>query len=91
MIEDFAIPHDIWEAAHKVSNYATEQGWGNEWCIADVSSRAMHDAYHEYKNEYNKLKSICARIDYARIAMNGEAVMKGLDALAAYFREENMN
>lgn len=49
MIEDIAIPYDVWEAALKVSNYAKQQGWGNEWCIADLSSRCMHDAYLEYK------------------------------------------
>jgi len=30
MIEDIAIPYDVWEAALKVSNYAKMQGWGNE-------------------------------------------------------------
>lgn len=91
MIEDFAIPHDVWEAALKVSNYAKQQGWGNEWCIADVSSRAMHDAYHEYKNEYNKLINVCTSIYYARIALRRDLVMKGLDDLDHYFRGENMN
>jgi hypothetical protein len=91
MIEDFAIPYDVWEAALKVSNYAKQQGWGNEWCIADVSNRAMHDAYLEYKAEYNKLLNICTGIYYARIALRNDLVIDGLNKLDAYFREENMN
>jgi hypothetical protein len=62
-----------------------------EWCICDVSRRAMHDAHLEWKAEYNKLLNICSSIHYSRIAMNGEAVVKGLDELDAYFRQENVN
>ncbi len=91
MIEDVAIPHNVWEAALKVSNYAKKQGWGNEWCMAGITDRAIHDAYHEYKNEYDKLKSICARIYYARIAMRSDLVTKGLIELDDYFRGESVN
>lgn len=91
MIEDFAIPYDVWEAALKVSNYAKQQGWGHEWCIADLSSRCMHDAYLEYKAEYIKLINICTGIYYARIALRHDLVIEGLNKLDAYFREENMN
>jgi hypothetical protein len=91
MIEDIAIPYDVWEAALKVSNYAKQQGWGNEWCIADLSSRCMHDAYLEYKAEYNKLLNICTGIYYARIAMRSDLVGKGLNELDDYFRGENVN
>ena len=91
MIEDVAIPHDIREAAQKVSDYAKRQGWGDQWCIGGVSSRATHDAYIDYKTEYNELLSICASICYARIAMNESLVRKGLNELDNYFREENVN
>jgi hypothetical protein len=82
MIEDFAIPHDVWEAALKVSNYAKQQNWGNDWCIADVSSR----------NGCEKLRSICNRIYIARnISLNPDIIIECLEEIDALFREENMN
>jgi len=59
--------------------------------MASITDRAMYDACHEYKNEYDKLKSICARIYYARIAMRSDLVTKGLSELDDYFRGENVN
>ena len=44
-----------------------------------------------YKEEYEKLRSICLRIYYARIAMREDLVIKGLEEIDAYFREPNMN
>ena len=82
MIEDFAIPHDVWEAALKVSHYAKEQNWGNDWRIADVCSR----------NGYEKLRSICNRIYVARnIGLHQGAIIECLKEIDALFREENMN
>jgi allantoicase len=132
MIEDFAIPNDVWEAALKVSNYAKQQGWSDDWCIADVCSRDMINklraevaqwkANHDnqvklksiliqrpdlgdraeriqklinensaYKAEYEKLKSICLKIYYARIAMREDLVIEGLKEIDKYFYQPNMN
>ena len=44
-----------------------------------------------YKAEYDKLRSICSRIYYARIAMREDIVIKGLSEIDNYFREPNMN
>lgn len=46
---------------------------------------------NEYKEEYEKLRHICLRIYYARIAMREDLVIKGLEEIDAYFREPNMN
>jgi N-acetylmuramoyl-L-alanine amidase CwlA len=65
MIEDFAIPNDVWEAALTVSNYAKMQGWSDNWCIADVCSRetmnALNKEIKQWKANHDnqvKLKSI---------------------------------
>ena len=44
-----------------------------------------------YKEEFEKLRHICLKIYYARIAMREDLVIKGLDEIDAYFREPNMN
>lgn len=44
-----------------------------------------------YKAEYDKLRSICLSIYYARIAMKQDDVIKGLEKLDSYFREPNIN
>lgn len=82
MIEDFAIPNDVWEAALKVSNYAKQQGWGDDWCVAGISSR----------NGYEKLRSICNRIYIARnIGLSPDIIIDCLEEIDRYFREPNMN
>jgi N-acetylmuramoyl-L-alanine amidase CwlA len=65
MIEDFAIPNDVWEAALTVSNYAKMQGWSGDWCIADICSRKTIDALNKEIKQWKanhdnqvKLKSI---------------------------------
>jgi N-acetylmuramoyl-L-alanine amidase CwlA len=65
MIEDISIPNDVWEAALKVSHYATMQGWNGDWCIADVCSRKSLDTLNKeikkWKSNHDnqvKLKSI---------------------------------
>jgi N-acetylmuramoyl-L-alanine amidase CwlA len=65
MIEDVAIPNDVWEAALTVSNYAKMQGWSGNWCIADVCSRENIDALNKEIKQWKanhdnqvKLKSI---------------------------------
>ena len=65
MIEDFAIPNDVWEAALTVSNYAKMQGWSDNWCIADVCSRetmnTLNKEIKQWKANHDnqvKLKSI---------------------------------
>lgn len=65
MIEDVAIPNDVWEAALTVSNYAKKQGWSGDWCIADVCSRetmsALNKEIKQWKANHDnqvKLKSI---------------------------------
>ena len=47
--------------------------------------------HENYKAEYDKLRSICLSIYYARIAMKQDDVIKGLEKLDSYFREPNMN
>lgn len=82
MIGDFAIPHDVLEAALKVSHYAKQQNWGSDWCIADVCSRSG----------YEKLRSICNRIYIARnIGLNPDIIIECLEEIDSLFREENMN
>jgi hypothetical protein len=44
-----------------------------------------------YKQEYEKLKHICVRIYYARIAGCDKTVIEGLKEIDNYFREPNMN
>ena len=44
-----------------------------------------------YKEEFEKLRHICLKIYYARIAMREDLIIKGLDEIDAYFREPNMN
>ena len=65
MIEDFAIPNNVWEAALSVSNYAKMQGWSGNWCIADVCSREtmniLNKEIKQWKANHDnqvKLKSI---------------------------------
>ena len=65
MIEDVAIPNNVWEAALTVSNYAKMQGWSGDWCIADVCSRENIDALNKEIKQWKanhdnqvKLKSI---------------------------------
>lgn len=65
MIEDFAIPNDVWEAALTVSNYAKKQGWSGDWCIADICSRetmnTLNKEIKQWKANHDnqvKLKSI---------------------------------
>ena len=59
--------------------------------VAEQSCVCDDKQIGSYKEEYEKLRSICAGIYYARIAMRGDLVAKGLDELDAYFREPNMN
>lgn len=46
---------------------------------------------NEYRQEYEKLRTICSRIYYARIAGCEKTVIEGLKDIDNYFREPNMN
>ena len=43
------------------------------------------------KEEYLKLYHICAGIYYARIGLDSDRVISGLNEIDNYFREENFN
>lgn len=43
------------------------------------------------ETDYNELIHICMGIYYARISMDVNRVIQGLESIDAFFREENMN
>ena len=59
--------------------------------VAEQSCVCSDNQMGSYKEEYEKLRSICSGIYYARIAMRSDLVAKGLDELDNYFRPPNMN
>ena len=68
----------------------------NHHCTCNSPTHQPNDApckdwLMTYKDEYEKLQSICLRIYYARIAMREDLVIKGLEDIDEYFREPNMN
>lgn len=67
MIEDFAIPNDVWEAALTVSNYAKMQGWSDNWCIADVCSRetmnALNKEIKQWKADFYMQKGRMSKLE----------------------------
>jgi len=50
-----------------------------------------HKRLRNVEINYNALIHICLGIYYARVSMNQEKVIEGLNAIDAFFREENMN
>ncbi len=92
MIEDFAIPHDVWEAALKVSNYAKQQGWGNDWCIADICSRNGYKKLEaeaaEWKaNHDNQVKLKSVLINRPDLRDRAERMQKFIDENSQYKKE----
>lgn len=61
-----------------------------EYCICGNYSQ-MQPSGMPYKQEYEKLRSICSRIYYARIAGCEKTVIECLKDIDNYFRETNMN
>jgi hypothetical protein len=50
-----------------------------------------HKRLRNVEKDYNELIHICLGIHYARIGMDEKRVVKGLNKIDAFFREENMN
>ena len=50
-----------------------------------------HKRLRFIETEYNELIHICLGIYYARIGMDENKVIEGLNKIDAFFREENMN
>lgn len=69
----------------------------NEEMLKDQITQLQTDLSLAHKRlrfieaEYNKLIHICFSIYYARIGMDENRVIEGLNKIDAFFREENMN
>ncbi len=63
----------------------------NHYCTCGSPSHYHQPSASPYKQEYEKLRAICSRIYYARIAMREDLVIEGLKDIDNYFREPNMN
>ena len=50
-----------------------------------------HKRIRNVEKDYNELIHICLGIRYARIGMDENRVVEGLNKIDAFFREENMN
>lgn len=53
----------------------------------DIAQKRLRNV----ETDYNELLHICLGIHYARIGMDQNRVIQGLEAIDAFFREENMN
>jgi len=63
----------------------------NHYCTCGSPSHYHHPSALPYKQEYEKLRAICSRIYYARIAGCEKTVIECLKDIDNYFREPNMN
>jgi hypothetical protein len=60
-------------------------------CTCTSSSNYHQPNVMPYRQEYEKLRTICSRIYYARIAGCEKTVIECLKDIDNYFREPNMN